>query len=132
MSSQCRVYFLVDTLEFLARGGRIGGASALLGGVLQIKPILRLHDGRVDQYERERTHKRAVARLKQIVCEQIAADGSGYLTVLEAGARQQADLLAAELGRLVNQPEVRVFDMPPAIITHGGPGILGVGFFTKD
>lgn len=132
MSRRCRVYFLVDTLEFLARGGRIGGASALLGGVLQIKPILRLHEGKVDQYERERTHKRAIARLKDIVCEQIASDGSGFLTILEAGARQQADCLAAELSERIHQPDVRVYDMPPAIITHGGPGILGVGFFTKE
>ncbi|OQY89671.1 MAG: hypothetical protein B6D39_09325 [Anaerolineae bacterium UTCFX2] len=131
-SARCRVYFLVDTLEYLARGGRIGGAAALLGGVLQIKPILRLHDGKVDQYERERTHKRAVARLKDIVREQIAMDGTGYLSVLEAGARPQADRLAAELGQLVQQKDVPVFDMPPAIVTHGGPGILGVGFFAGN
>ena len=65
LSQRCRIYFLVDTLEYLARGGRIGGAAALLGGVLQIKPILRLHDGKVDQYERERTYKRAIARLRK-------------------------------------------------------------------
>ncbi len=56
----CRVFFLVATLEYLAKGGRIGGAQALLGSVLQIKPILTLRDGKVDQFEKERTHKRAV------------------------------------------------------------------------
>jgi len=132
MSQRCRVYFLVDTLEFLARGGRIGGASALLGGILQIKPILRLHEGRVDQYERERTHKRAVARIQEIVLEQIPLDGQGYLTVMQAGAYDQAKLLASELGKKVNQPEVPIYDMPPAIVTHGGPGILGAGFFAKS
>lgn len=132
MSRKCRVYFLVDTLEYLARGGRIGGASALLGSVLQIKPILRMHNGKVDQFERERTHKRAVARLKDIVREQIAPDGAGYLTVLEAGARPQADQLARDLSQIVKQPQVTVYDMPPAIVTHGGPGILGVGFFVKE
>ena len=132
MSKRCRVYFLVDTLEFLARGGRIGGASALLGGILQIKPILRLHDGKVDQYERERTHKRAIARMQEIVLEQIPLDGLGYLTVMQAGAYDQAKTLASELGKKVNQMEVPIYDMPPAIITHGGPGILGVGFFAKS
>lgn len=131
MSRRCRVYFLVDTLEYLARGGRIGGASALLGGILQIKPILRLHEGKVDQYERERTHKRAVARMQEIVLEQIPLDGLGYLTVMQAGAYDQAKALAAELGKKVNQNEVPIYDMPPAIITHGGPGILGAGFFTR-
>jgi len=131
-SDRCRVYFLVDTLDYLAKGGRIGGAAALLGSVLQIKPILRMYNGKVDQYERERTQKRAVVRLKDIVREQIATDGTGYLSVLEAEARLQADQLAAELSQLVHQEEVLVYDMPPAIVTHGGPGILGVGFFARS
>lgn len=131
MSQRCRIYFLVDTLEYLARGGRIGGAAALLGGVLQIKPILRLHDGKVDQYERERTYKRAIARLKEIVLEQSPLDGSSYMSVLYAGNRAAGQALAEELGQKINQPEVPLISMPPAIITHGGPGILGVGFFVN-
>jgi DegV family protein with EDD domain len=131
MTNRCRIYFLVNTLEYLARGGRIGGASALLGSVLQIKPILRLHDGRVDQYERERTQKRAIERLKEIVLEQIPVDGTGYLTVMEADAHEQAVNLANDLKLLTNQKQVAIYDMPPAIITHGGPGILGVGFFIQ-
>lgn len=131
MSKHCRVYFLVSTLEYLARGGRIGGASALLGGVLQIKPILRLHDGKVDQYERERTFKRAVTRLKEIVSEQYPRDGTGYLTVMEADNMSQAVELAGDLGRMINQKDVPVYPVPPAIVTHGGPGILGVGFFVN-
>lgn len=132
MTARSRVYFLVDTLEFLARGGRIGGASALLGSMLQIKPILAFQNGQVEQYERERTHKRALARLKEITCEQIDRNGSGYLSVVHAGVPDQARQLAAELGQMVNQAEVPVADMPPAIITHGGPGILGVGMFIKS
>jgi DegV family protein with EDD domain len=131
-SERCRIYFLVDTLEYLSRGGRIGGAAALLGGMLQIKPILRLYDGKVDQYERERTHKRAVGRLKEIVVEKIPHDGSGFLSIMHAGVYHQAITLAEELSRLINQPQVPVVNMPPAIITHGGPGILGAGFFVKQ
>jgi DegV family protein with EDD domain len=131
-SKRSRIYFLVDTLEYLARGGRIGGAAALLGGMLQIKPILRLHDGKVDQYERERTHRRAVARLKEIVIEQIPRDGSGFLSIMHAGVYSQAIALAEELSNLINQPYVPVVNMPPAIVTHGGPGILGTGFFVKE
>jgi DegV family protein with EDD domain len=131
MAQRCRLYFMVDTLEYLARGGRIGGAAALLGGMLQIKPILRLHDGKVDQYERERTHKRALRRLMDIVCEQAPQDGNAYLSVMFAGNHPEGQTLARDLGKLLNQPTVPVVPMPPAIITHGGPGILGVGFFTK-
>ena len=131
-SKRCRIYFLVDTLEYLQRGGRIGSAAALLGGVLQIKPILRVHEGKVDQYERERTHKRAIARLKEITLEQIPRDGTGYLSIMHAGVYSQGKALADELGKMVGQSYVPIVNLPPAIVTHGGPGILGVGFFVKD
>lgn len=130
-SSCCHLYFMVDTLEFLARGGRIGGASALLGSILQIKPILRLNNGMVDQYKRERTSKRAIARMKEIVLEQYPVDGDGCLTVMYSGANTQAQILAADLGELVGEPSVPIFHVPPAVVAHGGPGILGVGFFSK-
>jgi len=126
-----RLYFLVSTLEYLARGGRIGGAAALLGSVLSIKPILHLEDGRIESYEKERTHKRALARLKEIVLEQTPRDGEGYLSVMYAGNLDEGQALADDLGRKINQPEVAVVTMPPAIITHGGPGILAAGFFVK-
>jgi DegV family protein with EDD domain len=132
LSQRCRIYFLVSTLEYLARGGRIGGASALVGSVLQVKPILCLRDGHVEAYEKERTHKRALARLKQITLEQIPHDGNGYLTVMHAGCFEEGQALAAELGPQVGQQEVPVVSMPPAIVTHGGPGILATGFFVKE
>jgi DegV family protein with EDD domain len=131
-AKRCRLYFLVATLEYLARGGRIGGATHLLGSMLQIKPILCLSDGRVDQYERERTQKRAIARLKEIVIEQAPLDGNAYLSVMHADALEEARGLALDLSQQINQPHISIVSMPPAIITHGGPGILGVGFFVKE
>jgi DegV family protein with EDD domain len=130
MARRCRVYFLVATLEYLARGGRIGGATALLGSVLQIKPILTLREGRVEQYERERTQRRAVIRLKDIVCEQYPRNGEGYLSVLHAGVPDEGLALALDLKDLLKLEDVPLFDMPPAIVTHGGPGILGAAFFS--
>ncbi len=126
-----RIYFLVATLEYLQRGGRIGGAQALLGSVLQIKPILTLKDGRVDRYESERTHKRALARLQQIVVDQIATDSDGRLTIMHAGVPEEGLALAEQLGKQLNQPAPQVFNLPPAIVTHGGPGILAACFFTS-
>lgn len=129
MIPRCRIYFLVDTLEYLAKGGRIGGAAALLGGVLQIKPILTFRDGKVDQFDKERTHKRALARLKSVVMEQYPRNGEGYLSVMHAGMPEQGLALADELGATLGVDEVPILDVPPAIVTHGGPGMLGVGFF---
>jgi DegV family protein with EDD domain len=129
MIARCRVYFLVATLEYLAKGGRIGGAAALLGGVLQIKPILTVRDGKVDTFDKERTHRRAVARLKQVVLEQCPRGNGGYMSVMHAAVPDQAQALAGELAAALGASAVPILDVPPAIVTHGGPGILGVGFF---
>jgi DegV family protein with EDD domain len=131
LTPRCRVYFMVATLEYLAKGGRIGGASALLGSLLQIKPILTLRDGRVDQFERERTHKAALARLKTLVLEQIPRDGSGHLSVMHAGVPEQGQALADDLGAQLGLSGVPILDVPPAIVTHAGPGLLGVSFFVS-
>ena len=129
MSQRCHIYFLVATLEYLQKGGRIGGAQALLGSLLQIKPILAFRDGRVEPYEKERTHKRALARLKELALTQIPRDREGYLTVLHAGVPEEGAALARELRAALSLAEVPLYHVPPAIITHGGPGILGVAFF---
>ena len=126
---RCRVYFLVATLEYLAKGGRIGGAAALLGSVLRVKPILTLRDGRADQFERTRTHRRAVARLKELVLDQIPGDGSGHLSVMHASAPDQAQALADDLRARLGLPPIPILDVPPAIVTHAGPGVLAVAFF---
>jgi DegV family protein with EDD domain len=129
MMVRSRIYFIVDTLEFLRRGGRIGGAQALLGTVLQIKPILTLSNGRIDQFERERTKKKALARLNELVLAESARGADAHVSVNHAGARQEAEELAADLKRELGTDDVLILDMPPAIVTHAGPGLLAVGFF---
>jgi DegV family protein with EDD domain len=123
------IYFLVSTLEFLAKGGRIGGASALLGSVLQIKPILIFNDGRVDQFEKERTHRRALARLKELVYTQAPRNGDANLSVMHAAVPDLAKKLADDICAEYSLPAIPILDVPPAIVTHGGPGILAVAFF---
>jgi DegV family protein with EDD domain len=130
MAKRCRIYFMVASLDYLARGGRIGGAAALLGSLLQIKPILTLVNGRVEQCEKERTHKHALARMREMVTRQIAKKGPGFLSILHGGVPALGQALADDLGASLGIEAVPVFDMPPAIVTHGGPGVLGTGFFT--
>jgi len=128
-----RIYFLVPTLEYLARGGRIGGASALLGSVLQLKPILTFRQGRVESHARVRTQKRALAFLKDEVVTQCPSSADAYLSVMHGSAPAEAQALADDLrGRLGLPADVPtpILDVPPAIVTHAGPGVLAVGFFT--
>jgi DegV family protein with EDD domain len=125
------LYFLVDTLEYLQKGGRIGGAAALIGSVLQVKPILELRDGRVEPLERERTQRKALARLKELVLERAPHGPESHLSVLHAGVPEAAQALAVDLGQQLGIADVMVMDLTPAIVTHAGPGVLGVGFFAE-
>ncbi len=129
---RCRIYFLVATLEYLAKGGRIGGAAALLGSVLRIKPILTMRDGQADQLERTRTHRRAVARLKELVASQLPRDGSGHLSIMHAAAPEEAQALADDLCARLELASIPILDVPPAIVTHAGPGVLAVAFFVAE
>ena len=123
------IFFLVDTLEYLQKGGRIGGAKALLGEMLQIKPILCLKNGQVEPFEQQRTKRRALARLLEVVEEQCPKGPEAHLCVMQADAAQEAGLLAADLKSRMNLTDIPIYELPPAIVTHGGPGVLGIGFF---
>jgi len=124
-----RVYFVVDTLEYLHRGGRIGGAQALLGGLLQVKPILTLRDGRVEPFEQQRTQKRALARLRELVLGECPRTPESYLAVMHADAEATARELAADFSAQLGIPDIPIYELPPAIVTHAGPGVLAVSYF---
>lgn len=124
-----RLYFVVDTLEYLAKGGRIGGAKALLGELIRIKPVLAIRDGQAVPYEQQRTRRRSIARLEEIVEEQCPKSAEAHLAVVQVAAEEEASLLAGRLKATMKLADVPVYELPPAIVVHGGPGALGVGFF---
>jgi DegV family protein with EDD domain len=124
-----RTYFMVATLEYLQKGGRIGGAKALLGELLQVKPILCLREGQVEPFEQQRTKKRALGRLVEVVEEQCPKSPESHLCVLQADAEEDAAGLVAELKARLHLELIPVYQMPPAIVVHGGPGVMGVAFF---
>ncbi len=130
MIPRSRTHFLVTTLEYLRRGGRIGGASALVGGALQIKPILTLRDGHVDVLEKVRTESRALERLKELVERDRPRSPDGHLCVMHADAREAAEALALDLASRLGLATIPIYTLGAAITTHAGPGALGVGFFT--
>ncbi|GAB4572630.1 MAG: DegV family protein [Anaerolineales bacterium] len=124
-----RLYFLVDTLEYLAKGGRIGGAKRLVAELLEIKPILQVKDGQVEPFEQQRTKKRALARLVEVVAEQCPGGDETHLCVLQVEAESEAQALVAELKSKVNVQNIPIYELPPAIVVHAGPRAMGVGFF---
>ena len=116
-----RIYFLVDTLEYLAKGGRIGGAKRLLAELLEIKPILQVKNGQVESFEQQRTRKRALARLVEVAAEQCPGGKSAHLCVIQVEAESEAQSLAAELMSRVSIPQIPIYELPPAIVVHAGP-----------
>jgi DegV family protein with EDD domain len=127
-----RTYFLVDTLEYLQKGGRIGGAKALLGELLQVKPILRLGEGQVQPFEQQRTKKRAINRLIEVVEQECPKGNDSHICLLQADANAEANELAVVFKTKLEVKAIPIYEMPPAIVVHGGPGILGVAFFAAE
>ena len=126
-----RIYFLVDTLEYLAKGGRIGGAKKLLAELLEIKPILQVKGGQVESFEQQRTKKRALARLVEVVTEQCKGGDEAHLCVLQVEAEKEAESLVQELKAKVPVSEIPIYRLPPAIVVHAGPKAMGVVFFVE-
>ena len=127
-----RLYILVDTLEFLFKGGRIGGAQHLMGSLLQVKPLLALRDGRIDAHSQLRTRRKALDCLKELVRSECPRGEAGHLCVMHADAEGDAKALAAGFQAELGIADVPVFEVPPAIVVHAGPGALAVGFFVAE
>ena len=123
------VVFAVDTLEFLHRGGRIGGASRFLGTALQLKPILEVRDGRVEAIERVRTKTKAHNRLIEILAERTRDGETIKLATLHASAHEDAKaLLEAAQAHLGNVDETIFSEVSPVVGTHAGPGTVGLAY----
>jgi DegV family protein with EDD domain len=121
-----RTLFVVDTLEHLRRGGRIGSAAAVLGSALAVKPVLHVQDGRVVPLEKVRTSARALHRLVQLAVE-AAGEEPVSVAVHHLAAAEKADRLAAELrDRLPMLRELHVSELGAAIGAHVGPGAVGI------
>ena len=120
-----QMWFAVDTLEYLRRGGRIGGAQAWLGSALKIKPILTL-DGEITPVERVRTSKRAFARMTEFAHELQDAGRDGWV-VQHIQAPDEAARLVEYARGVFGTEAVFVSEVGPVIGAHVGPGLLGIG-----
>ncbi|MCJ7513245.1 MAG: DegV family protein [Anaerolineales bacterium] len=125
------VVFLVDTLEFLHRGGRIGGASRFLGSALNLKPLLEVRAGRVEALEKVRTRGKARERLLEVIEERVRGKKVLRIATLHAAAAEDAEALLAEATKRLKPIEAHLTAVSPAVGTHAGPGTLGLAYCTE-
>jgi DegV family protein with EDD domain len=122
------VYFAVDTLEFLHRGGRIGGATRFIGSALNLKPILALKDGRVEAEDRVRTKSKALQRVLELVAAQVQGKTNVRLATLHANAEEEARELLEKASRELGSIENVLAAVSPVVGAHAGPGTVGLAY----
>ena len=123
-AGRTHVYGALDTLENLKKGGRIGGAKALLGSMLSVKPIIEVRDGAVEAESRQRTRSRALRHL----AEKVTSRGDiEQLAVMHAQAPDVEDFVA-QLAPHHRREDIVLTDIGAVIGTHTGPGAIGIAF----
>jgi DegV family protein with EDD domain len=127
-SQSTGVVFAVDTLEFLYRGGRIGGGARFLGTALNFKPILELRDGKVEALERVRTRSKSLARLIELVEQQVGGRTPLRLASLNANVSEEAHALLEKAAARLGAIEKYDTELSPTIGTHAGPGTIGLAY----
>ena len=120
------MWFAVDTLEYLRRGGRIGAASAWLGSALKIKPILTLEQ-EITPIERVRTGAKALRRLVEYARAAARRTAPTRGSCSTSRRRRRPAQLVAEVEKIMGRPPLFVSEVGPVLGTHVGPGLLGVG-----
>lgn len=131
VASRVHLLATIGTLEYLHRGGRIGGAATLLGTALQIKPVLYLADGHVDVFAKPRTQSKAT----KVMLRQISQQANGrplHLAIFHADAPGQAEELRTRIAREFHCVELYMTEMTPVMGAHTGPGVLGVVFYADE
>jgi fatty acid kinase fatty acid binding subunit len=131
-AEKVRLFFVVDTLKYLHKGGRIGGASRYFGTALKIKPILTLTpDGRIDALEKVRTQKKALQRLIRIA-EKFAGKGKVIGGVMHASDPEVAKQVMDMVGEALDVKEIGLYELSPVIGTHVGPGAVGLALYVDE
>ena len=123
------VLFAVDTLEYLHRGGRIGGAQRFLGTALSIKPLLHIEDGRVEALAQVRTKRKAVAQMLDVVEERLGGKPIAEVCVLDVDTPEEGDALARQVEERFGVSPVYRTTVSPVIGAHAGPGTVGICFY---
>jgi DegV family protein with EDD domain len=123
--------FVLDTLEYLRRGGRIGGASAMLGTLLNFKPMLEIKGGVVTPLEKPRSRAKAVKRLIEIMEQRTGGNKPIHVGVLHAQSPADAAALEQQIRKQFECKEFYMSQIGPVLGVHTGPNALGLAFYTE-
>jgi DegV family protein with EDD domain len=126
-----KTIFVVDTLEYLHKGGRIGGAQRLIGSVLSIKPVLHLDNGRIEPLASIRTKRKAIDRVLEIIKEDVSGKGPLHASIIHAAAPEAAAEFGEQVREILDPVELLVAELSPVVGTHTGPGLVGLGYFCE-
>lgn len=122
----CQVYFTVESLEYLKKGGRISAAKAMLGTMLDLKPILTLKDGLVEQVENVRGEKKAMGRIVELIAEKMGDAPLERVVIGHGTVPGKVEFLAKKLESVANITEYDTFEVGVVIGAHTGPGFSAV------
>ena len=129
LKEQLRMYFVVDTLEYLHKGGRIGGAAAFFGSLLQIKPILYFNqEDYIDVYDKVRSRGRARHRVEDELNRALESGKQYRIVVMHVSFPEEGAIIYNELRERLPEHEFRLMEVGPVVATHTGPGTFGLAF----
>jgi DegV family protein with EDD domain len=131
MRDRIHLIFTVDTLEYLHRGGRIGGAKWLMGTALKIKPLLHFEDGTIEPLAQVRTKRKAIAQMLEVAEERLGGKQMAEAAVIDADSPAEGDAIAEQVRERFSISPVYRTPLSPAIGTHGGPGTVGIAFYAE-
>jgi DegV family protein with EDD domain len=131
MKQYVRAYFMVDDLSHLQRGGRLSSAQALIGSLLQVKPLLHFVDKMIVPFEKIRTKKRAMKRIEELLAEAVKGGEPFEAVIIHANREEDAKAWMTELGSKFPNVEFTISYFGAVIGTHLGEGAMGMGWSKK-
>lgn len=132
MREKVHTLFVVDTLEYLFKGGRISGGKHLLGTAFNIKPVLQFHEGKIKPHSQARTKRKALARLLDIVQERLDGKPMKEAAIMDVNAPQEGDSVAEMVQERFHPALTHRSGVCPVVGTHVGPGTVGIAFYAED
>lgn len=132
MKEKIQFIFVVDTLEYLHKGGRIGGAKRLLGTALSVKPLLEFRGGQIEPLEQVRTKRKALGRMLDIAAERLGGKPMAEATIVDIDDPRAGDAVAEMVAARFAPARIHRSEVSPVVGTHVGPGTIGFAFYAQE